>query len=178
MKNLYHHRLSSNRTPFPRIVDIARHLHDLEGFLVSLGVAVSLDQLMLFLDKSTFTFLVLFSGITERTRTRAFVSNLAIDNAGHKRFFSGKASPFEKSMEEKTTDSEKIACRNSDVVTRISSTTTDSDNGRDIDEARLLGTLVLLTVPLSWGTYVPVGEWFRALRWNACNLNYRTTLTI
>eukprot|EP00535_Pseudo-nitzschia_heimii_P002817 CAMPEP_0197185762 /NCGR_PEP_ID=MMETSP1423-20130617/12639_1 /TAXON_ID=476441 /ORGANISM="Pseudo-nitzschia heimii, Strain UNC1101" /LENGTH=414 /DNA_ID=CAMNT_0042636911 /DNA_START=227 /DNA_END=1471 /DNA_ORIENTATION=- len=44
----------------------------------------------------------------------------------------------------------------SDFTTKISSTATDDDSATNEDKATLLGTLVLLTVPLSWGTYVPV----------------------
>lgn len=43
--------------------------------------------------------------------------------------------------------------------TKISAATTDDDGATEANQATVLGALVLLTVPLSWGTYVPVGEW-------------------
>ncbi len=43
-------------------------------------------------------------------------------------------------------------------ATRMCAATTDDDGAKEADQATLLGALVLLTVPLSWGTYVPVGE--------------------
>ena len=43
-------------------------------------------------------------------------------------------------------------------VTKLSAATTDDDSGGEGSQGTLIGTLVLLTVPLSWGTYVPVGK--------------------
>uniref|UniRef100_A0A7S4ANE6 EamA domain-containing protein n=1 Tax=Pseudo-nitzschia australis TaxID=44445 RepID=A0A7S4ANE6_9STRA len=41
-------------------------------------------------------------------------------------------------------------------TTKLSAATTDDENQSEEKKATLLGTLVLLTVPISWGTYVPV----------------------
>eukprot|EP00536_Pseudo-nitzschia_multiseries_P010737 jgi/Psemu1/203994/e_gw1.337.42.1 len=51
-----------------------------------------------------------------------------------------------------------------DHSTKISAATTDDGKRSPEAEATLIGTLVLLTVPLSWGTYVPVVRYLYAIQ--------------
>jgi len=51
-----------------------------------------------------------------------------------------------------------------DSSTKISAATTDDENQSQEARATLIGTLVLLTVPLSWGTYVPVVRYLYAIQ--------------
>ena len=114
---------------------------------------------MLFRDKATFILLGLFGRITHLTRTSAFIPKLTAENAGYKRNFRGKNSPFERGIDERNFGLKKVGIKiESAFMTTVLSTATDDDTVGETEKATLLGTLVLLTVPLSWGTYVPVGE--------------------
>ena len=114
---------------------------------------------MMFLRNSiiVFCFLV-FNEITQLARTNAFIPGLPINYAGHPTIASGKSFYRNISEEERTISFEKIGIRKNGSVTKLSAATTDDDGGTEEGQGRLIGTLVLLTVPLSWGTYVPVGE--------------------
>ena len=119
---------------------------------------------MFFPDRSTLTLLVLFGRITHQAITNAFVPKLAVDNAVHKKIFTRKTSPFGEVTDYRIPDFKKSNGGRSYFTTKISSTATDDDSATNEEKATLLGTLVLLTVPLSWGTYVPVGKCLRASR--------------
>ena len=104
---------------------------------------------MLFLQKSNIVFFLFFGGVTRLTRTNAFLPRLPSNDEGHKTSF------YNTAKKERISNFQQIGVGKNSHVTKISAATTDDDSGK---EAKLLGTLVLLTVPLSWGTYVPVGE--------------------
>ena len=103
--------------------------------------------------------LVLLCSCLQLATTSAFQSGLPAHNVGHQN------NPSWNKIPRSASTGEKIGSfRNSEIgyrrqVTRIAAATTDDDSGKGERRAALLGTLVLLTVPLSWGTYVPVGEW-------------------
>ena len=103
--------------------------------------------------------LVLVCSCLQLATTSAFQSGLPAHNVGHQN------NPSWNKIPRSASTGEKIGSfRNSEIgyrrqVTRIAAATTDDDSGKGERRAALLGTLVLLTVPLSWGTYVPVGEW-------------------
>lgn len=111
--------------------------------------------MMFFHETNSCSFLLLFFvGITQLTTTNAFLPRLTT-NVNQiiiaERNFSrcvvkevGKVN-FKKNRIGKTS-----------YVTTLYAATTDDDKGTEEDQATLLGSLVLLTVPLSWGTYVPV----------------------
>jgi len=111
---------------------------------------------MLFLNKSNSTLFLLFAGVTQLTRTNAFLPRLAANNVGHQIKFSSTFVSCSIAKELRLANLEKIRVGKNNYVTKISAATTEDDSGKEDDQAKLLGTLVLLTVPLSWGTYVPV----------------------
>lgn len=104
---------------------------------------------------------MLFVGIAQLTTTNAFLPSSPANNVRHQTTnFHGKSFPRNiAKQEERTSDFQKIRVGKygSDVI-KISAATTDDDSETEEGQAKakLLGTLVLLTVPLSWGTYVPV----------------------
>jgi hypothetical protein len=118
---------------------------------------------MLLLHKSNSIFFLLFVGIAQLTTTNAFLPSSPANNVRHQTTnFHGKSFPRNiAKQEERTSNFQKIRVgkHGSDVI-KISAATTDDDSETEEGQAKakLLGTLVLLTVPLSWGTYVPVGE--------------------
>ena len=94
------------------------------------------------------------------TTTNAFQTRLPVNNNVVQRI---KAS--RKNLHHKTVEGKRLSSfKNNDPnynhyhTTKLSAATTDDENQSEEEKATLLGTLVLLTVPISWGTYVPVGE--------------------
>lgn len=111
---------------------------------------------MQFQIRATSLLFLILGTITQLTRTTAFVPKCIANNVGNKVNISAKKFPCGIATEDQMSDFKKITVGKGYCVTRIFSTTTDDDSGREIDQATLLGTFILLTVPLTWGTYVPV----------------------
>ena len=107
---------------------------------------------MFFLHKSNGVFLLLFCGIVLLKRTDAFLSTCP----SHAKF---QANPPRKMWKEnKMAKFRDVLVGGGNRVTKLPAATTDDDSGGEESRGTLIGTLVLLTVPLSWGTYVPVGK--------------------
>ena len=92
------------------------------------------------------------------TRTNAYLPRLPVNHALHQTHFSRNSILDNIAKEERLARFEKSSVGKNRIATEISAVTTDGDGGKEASQATLLGALVLLTVPLSWGTYVPVGE--------------------
>jgi len=103
--------------------------------------------------KSIGIFLLLLCGVSI---TNAYLPQLSVNSVGHKSRFSQEGILRNPQTKEAFVNLKHLETTNRIVTTRISAATTDDDRGNIEDQATLLGTLVLLTVPLSWGTYVPV----------------------
>jgi hypothetical protein len=115
---------------------------------------------MLLLHKSNSIFFLVFGGITQLTTTNAFIPRSPANNiVGHRTNFYGIILPHNIAKGERTSDFQNIrGGKHGHDLIKISAATTDDDSGGEEGQEKLLGTLVLLTVPLSWGTYVPVGK--------------------
>lgn len=90
--------------------------------------------------------------------TNAYLPQLPVNSVAHKSRFSHEGVLRNLETKEAFVNFRHVETPNRIVTTKISAATTDDDSGSIEGQATLLGTLVLLTVPLSWGTYVPVGE--------------------
>ena len=112
---------------------------------------------MLFNRISCFLLLI---GITQLAHTNAYLPRLPVNYAGHQAGYSRSISVENVLKDERIAAFKKEASRveRNGFVTKLSAATTDDDGATEANQATLLGALVLLTVPLSWGTYVPVGE--------------------
>lgn len=141
---------------------------------------------MLLLHKSNSILFLLFVGIAQLTTTNAFLPSSPANNVGHQTTnYNGITFPRNIAKQgERTSDFQKIRVgkHGTDVI-KISAATTDDDGETEEDQAKakLLGTLVLLTVPISWGTYVPVGKSIFPTQYctkRLFNINHLILLTI
>ena len=116
---------------------------------------------MPFLHKPNRLFVLLICcGFIQLTTTNAFRSTLQLNTVVHRINFAGKdgrdshrgkgGNSFEKSG---------LRYNYNYDTTKLPAATTEDDNEGQQKQGTLIGTLVLLTVPLSWGTYVPVGKY-------------------
>jgi hypothetical protein len=116
---------------------------------------------MLFLRKANSVVVVLLVGIiVQLIRTDAFPLRLRANSVRHQTSFSGKQFSRNIAQIERVINIQENSWvgKNNHAATKLSAAATDDESGEEENQATLLGTLILLTVPLSWGTYVPVGE--------------------
>ena len=111
---------------------------------------------MLLLQNLNGMCLLLLSGINFLAETHAYLPRLPVNYEGHQSHFSRNNLLDRVAKEDRIVSFKESRVGKNSFVT--SAATTDDDGGKESGQATLLGTLVLLTVPLSWGTYVPVGE--------------------